>query len=226
MGPTAVHTKLGWVLSGPVQGLQQGNSRVNLISTHSLRVGGEIVQNDKQDLDERLKMFWNLDALGIIEDECSVYEEFERSILFKGGRYEVHLPWKEPHPSLPDNYELSQKRLKGLLERLRQSPHVLKEYDAVIKDQLDKGIVEVVKQPELSCGQEVHYMPHHAVVREDKATTKLRIVYDASAKASGPSLNDCIYTGPKFNQSILDIILRFRTHRIALVADIEKRPFL
>ena len=70
VGPTVVHTKLGWVLSGPVQGLQQGNSRVNLISTHSLRVGGEIMQNDKQDLDERLKMFWNLDALGIIEDEC------------------------------------------------------------------------------------------------------------------------------------------------------------
>ena len=95
-----------------------------------------------------------------------------------------------------------------------------------IKDQLDKGIVKVVKQPELSCGQEVHYMPHHDVVREDKATTKLRIVHDASTKASGPSLNNCLYTGPKFNQSILDIILRFRTHRIALVADIEKRPFL
>ena len=69
-------------------------------------------------------------------------------------------------------------------------------------------------------------MPHHAVVREDKVTTKLRIIYDASAKASGPSLNDCIYTRPKFNQSILDIILRFLTHRIALVADIEKASLM
>ncbi len=70
--------------------------------------------------------------------------------------------------------------------------------------------------------REVHYVPHHAVVREDKTTTKLRIVYDASARSNGPSLNDCLYTGPKFGQSILDIIIRFRTHQVALAADIEK----
>ena len=42
----------------------------------------------------------------------------------------------------------------------------------------------------------IHYLPYHAVVRQDKSTTKLRIVYDASAKADGPSLNECLYTGP------------------------------
>ena len=67
-----------------------------------------------------------------------------------------------------------------------------------------------------------HYLPHHPVVREDKSTTKLRIVYDASAKTCGPSLNECLYAGPKFGQSIIDILLRFRTHRTALAADIEK----
>ena len=68
----------------------------------------------------------------------------------------------------------------------------------------------------------VHYLPHHAVLREDKATTKLRIVYDTSSKTCGPSLNDCLYTGPKFGQRIMDILLRFRTHRVAVAADIEK----
>ena len=38
----------------------------------------------------------------------------------------------------------------------------------------------------------------------------------------GPSLNDCLYAGPKFGQSIMDILLRFRTHRTVLAADIEK----
>ena len=71
----------------------------------------------------------------------------------------------------------------------------------------------------------VHYLPHHAVVRRDKQTTKLRIVFDASAKCDGPSLNECLYTGPKFDQSILDILLRFRMHQVALTADIE-RAFL
>jgi hypothetical protein len=47
-------------------------------------------------------------------------------------------------------------------------------------------------------------------------------VYDASARANGPSLNDCLHAGPKFDQKILDLLLRFRAHRVALTADIEK----
>ena len=69
----------------------------------------------------------------------------------------------------------------------------------------------------------VHYLPHHAVVRRDKSTTKVRIVYDASAKVAGsPSLNDCLLKGPKFNQLIFDILVRFRAYKFALTADLEK----
>ena len=68
----------------------------------------------------------------------------------------------------------------------------------------------------------VHYLPHHAVIRRDKATTKLRIVYDASAKGNSPSLNDCLHIGPALTQNIVDILIRFRTHKVALTADIEK----
>ena len=68
----------------------------------------------------------------------------------------------------------------------------------------------------------IHYLPHHAVIRQDKETTKVRLVYDASARSNGPSLNDCLHTGPKFNQKILEILLRFQSYPIALVADIEK----
>ena len=64
------------------------------------------------------------------------------------------------------------------------------------------------------------------IVSRDKETTKVRIVYDASARSNGPSLNDCLYTGPKFNQKILDILLRFRSHRIAITVDIEKAFFM
>ena len=68
----------------------------------------------------------------------------------------------------------------------------------------------------------IHYLPHHAVIRQEKETTKVRIVYDASARAQGPSLNDCLHTGPKFNQNILEIFLRFRSFPVAWTADIEK----
>ena len=56
----------------------------------------------------------------------------------------------------------------------------------------------------------------------DKNTTKVRVVYDVSAKSDGPSLNDCLHVGPKHNQRIFDILLRFRTKKVALVADVGK----
>ena len=60
-------------------------------------------------------------------------------------------------------------------------------------------------------------------MRRDKSTTRLRVVYDASAKsANSPSLNDCLLKGQKFNQLIFDLLVRFRLHKIALTADLEK----
>ena len=150
--------------------------------------------------------------------------EFEE-IKVKNGRYQVSLPWKDVHSPLPDNYQLALKRLRGLRHHLLQQPALLKEYDAIIQDQVKQGIVEVITDPTPTDSCAVHYLPHHAVVRQDKATTKMRIVYDTSARTTGPSLNDCLYTGPKFDQRILDILLRFRTSKIALTADIE-RAFL
>lgn len=78
-----------------------------------------------------------------------------------------------------------------------------------------------MKQEDPSLGR-VHCLPHHAVVRRDKSTTKLRVLYDASAKCDGPSLNKCLNKGPRFTQLILDLLLRFRSYRIALTADFEK----
>lgn len=150
-----------------------------------------------------------------------MYDEFTSHATFCDGRYSVPLPWKEFHEPLPSNYALCLKRLRGLLTRLKQDPHILKEYDSTIRDQLAKGIIEVVPndepKPEL-----VHYLPHHGVPRHDKTTTKLCIVYDASARGEGPSLNDCLNKGPKFHQLILDLLLRFRSYRVALTADVEK----
>ena len=76
-------------------------------------------------------------------------------------------------------------------------------------------------------------VPHHQhfilvllivviVVRQDKETTKLRVVYDASARSTGPSLNECLHVGPKFNQIIMELLVRFRVHKSAFIANIEK----
>lgn len=194
-------------------------SFVTTHSTHSLRV--DAVTED-ENLEAGLRRFWELESLGILKNEKSVHESFTQQISMKEGRYEVHLPWKESHSPLPDNYDLCRKRLAKLLQKLNQNPELLHKYDAVIQDQLHRGIVEVIPDPADSVDGRVHYLPHHAVVRTDKQTTKLRVVYDASAKTNGPSLNNCLHTGPNFGQSILDILLRFRLHKIALIGDVEK----
>ena len=157
-----------------------------------------------------------------MKDEPSVYDKFVQQISFNGQRYQVSLPWKENTPPLPDNLELCHRQLDSLLRRLKQNPQLLAEYDSIIRDQLNRGMIEVVDDPSSSEHDQVLYLPYHGVVRQDKTTSKLRIVYNASAKMKGPSLNDCLYMGPSFGQSIFDILLRFRFHQIALAGDIEK----
>ena len=85
-----------------------------------------------------------------MRDESSVYEKFVRQVSFNDQRYQVNLPRKENHPPLPDNFELCHKWLIGLLKRLKQNPQLLVEHDSVIKDQLDRGIVDVVTDPSSS----------------------------------------------------------------------------
>ena len=208
-GPTAIHTKLGWVLSEPTSVRGSVSCSMNLSTTHVLKVGAHL--EESKSLDEQLRSFWELESLGIQEEEKTLYDDFATRVAFRDGRYQVSLPWKEYHEPLPNNYSLSVKRLQGLLCRLRQDPEILEEYDRTIKDQLEKGIIEAVPDGDPQPAQ-THYLPHHAVMRQDRTTTKLRVVYDASAKSDGPSLNECLHKGPKFNQLILDLLLRFRSY--------------
>ena len=69
---------------------------------------------------------------------------------------------------------------------------------------------------------EAHYIPHHAVIRHDEETTKLRIVFDGSAKENRPSLNGSLHAGPSLYQGVLEILLRFRMFCVGLIGDIEK----
>ena len=91
------------------------------------------------------------------------------------------------------------------------------------QDQVSKGIVEVIfESTSPVVNGRIHYLPHHGVVRQDKSTSKLWIVNDTWARSYKTSLNNCLYTGPKFGQSIFDILLRFHTQHIALTGDINK----
>ena len=106
---------------------------------------------------------------------------------------------------------------------MRSNPDLGKQYGDIIEDQLKQGIIEKVP-PRTSNQFRKHYIPHHAVINPPKTTTKVRIVYDASAKTKteNKSLNECLHKGPVMLQDLTGILLQFRLNRIALVSDIEK----
>ena len=70
---------------------------------------------------------------------------------------------------------------------------------------------------------QVFYLPMHVVYKNSSTTTKIRAVFDASAKSSsGVSLNDILLVGPTVHSTLMDVLLLFRMHRIVITADINK----
>ena len=65
-------------------------------------------------------------------------------------------------------------------------------------------------------------MPHFPVVKEERVTTKVLVVFDAAAKYDGECLNDTIWLGPKLQRELVDVLTRFRWAPVTLSADISK----
>ena len=179
-----------------------------------------------------LELLWKLEMLGIresglIKDDDIAQAEFNKTVKFlpEKGRYQVQFPKRGQYTDLPDNYRLALGRLKSLLRRLRRSgsEQILQLYDGVFKEQLKLGIIEQVKPTAPPDGY-IHYIPHHAVVDLERASTKCRVVYDASAKMSTAykSLNENLYRGPVDLEDLCGLLFRFREGQIALTSDIEK----
>ena len=107
------------------------------------------------------------------------------------------------------------------MNKLQREPGMIDKYDEIIQEQLTEGIVErVVGEPN---GREF-YIPHKPVKKESAETTKLRIVFDASAKPKedSPSLNECLETGPPLQNLLWDVLVRNRLKPVALAGDLKK----
>ena len=116
-------------------------------------------------------------------------------------------------------------RIKILkLLQLQKDKKLLKDYDDILSEYIKEVILEDVtnKTYVTNC----HYLPHRPVVREDRSTTKIRIVFDASAKYQDEkSLNDILDKGSRLLPYLFDILLRFCVGKNGLIGDI-KQTFL
>ena len=120
-------------------------------------------------------------------------------------------------------WDFCKKRLCALVGRLGSNPEQLVNYDQIVHSQLKEGFIEKVENPYRHTGT-LHYIPHHPVIKEERVTTKIRIVYDAPARISSdaPSLNDCLHVGPSLLPDLSALLMKFRVPQIAMTADIEK----
>jgi hypothetical protein len=202
----------GWVLSGSCD-VKVTPVSDRLITSHQLL-------NIHDVSEETIRSFWNLESLGI-GDGSSPVSVPAMDIVRKNGRYEVGLLWKKDPPVLVNNLVQAKKRLLSLNSRL--SGDLRNEYEKVFKELEVAGFIEEVPKSEVEKRESVFYLPHRPVVKESSCSTKVRPVFDASAAGpNGVSLNDCLDSGPALLPSVVDLVLRFRRWKFALVADVTK----
>ena len=127
------------------------------------------------------------------------------------------------HPKLRDNYKQAVKRLVSTENRLKRNDERADAYSEAINQYSQDGYAEEVINDSSEVEKRVRYLPHHAVFHEDKSSTKTQIVFNASAHDTDEaSLNDCVLPGPALQPNLLSVLLRFRSHPIAIMADVKK----
>nr|XP_012135148.1 PREDICTED: uncharacterized protein LOC100874762 isoform X2 [Megachile rotundata]XP_012135760.1 PREDICTED: uncharacterized protein LOC100874762 isoform X3 [Megachile rotundata] len=209
---TLQKTKLGWVIGGRIPDHDTAQTtRCNVA---------------REGIHEQIAKFWELEEP--IHAPISSEEEREAESHFIAnttrdpitGRYIVKLPFKENTKGLGESFSVALRRFRSLEQKLTKEPQLKIKYTEFLEEYIRLGHMSETKATNLDGG---YYLPHHAVIKQSSLTTKLRVVFDASAKTSnGVSLNDMLLTGPTIQDNLYSLLLRFRFHNYVLTADIEK----
>lgn len=212
VGPTLQKTKLGWIIAGPINSPQSYVFHCNV--------------SQNVTLENQIAKFWQIEECSIdklmSKEEKACEKHFsENTYRDDIGRFVVSIPLKDSPDKLGNSRESAVKRFLSLERRLAKNEEMRDRYIKFMRDYESLG--HMSKVSEESPVKNTYYMPHHGVLKEDSTTTKLRVVFDASAvTTSGLSLNNIQMVGPTLQQDILAILLRFRKHTYVFSADVEK----
>lgn len=215
--PDAINTIFGYILMGRYS--PNSNSTLTSLFCDSNDCLGS--------LDKSMQQFWTVESVPEVNclspDDAWCERHFLDTVSRdKSGRYMVSLPFKEPDPTFPGMYELAASSFLSLERRLLRKPSLYQEYCDFMRDYLESNHMEPVLQSE-KFTESCCYIPHHAVLKPESMSTKLRVVFNASAKVGiRPSLNDLLLPGRKLQQDILSILLSFRLHVYAFSTDIKQ----
>ncbi|GBM72679.1 hypothetical protein AVEN_213178-1 [Araneus ventricosus] len=169
--------------------------------------------------------FWELEKIekpimSVEEEKCEKHflKTYSRN---SEDRYIVQLPLKKDPECLGESQTSALGSLNSLWRRLSKNPELLSLYRNFMQEYEALGHMELVtdnNEPSTS-----YYLPHHGVFKPDKTSTKLRVVFNASALSSnGLSLNNIQMNGGLTQEDLFSIMLRFRKHKFVFSADIRK----
>lgn len=222
IGPNLPHlrkTKLGWIVSGPLP--HKNSHRALVCAEDGLKL------DSFENLDNIVKRFWEIDTLlpknnmlSPHDQECEDHYDLHTR-RDETGRYIVRLPFLSNASSLGQSIAIAMRRFLNLEKKLNRDLVSKKLYVDFINEYQQLGHLQELSNFDSS---EPHYfLPHHCVLKPLSSSTKLRVVFDASCKTStGLSLNDVLHSGPKLQDDLFVILLRFRLFRYVLTGDIQK----
>ena len=181
----------GWIVSGPVK-TTTTDFEVNYFSCHvTMTPTTDSLLNKFRALEVPARKF-----LPLAETQC---EDHFSSTTERNdeGRFVVRRPFEGGEFKLGLSKNLAMRRFLNLERKLIRDHELHKRYSDFMKEFIDLGHMKKVPQGELNNSQNF-YLPHHCVFKEDSSRTKMRVVFDASAKTTkGFSLNDCLMVSPK-----------------------------
>ncbi|XP_076549204.1 uncharacterized protein LOC143306713 [Osmia lignaria lignaria] len=207
-------TQLGWIVAGEINGSSSRNAVQCHFTTHSTP------------LDATLTKFWeleNIPSVKVLSQEEQACEAHFKSNTQRNseGRYIVRLPFNENKENLGESRSMALRRFHFLEKRFEKNPQLKVEYCHFLDEYKQLNHLSLLENKTLTMPG--FYLPHHAVIREDSITTKIRVVFDGSARtSSGVSLNNALMVGPTIQDDLFTLLTRFRSRRYALTADIEK----
>ncbi|XP_055585541.1 uncharacterized protein LOC129738386 [Uranotaenia lowii] len=209
-----VETVFGWLVSGKSTSQEENPNITCHIST-------------LESIDHTLQQFWKIESLdSVILSPAQQYcEKFYSDTVTRNvsGRYVVKYPKREGiSRMLGNSFGNATRRFLNLERKLERNVDLKLKYHIFLKEFLLLGHMRKLDSNDVD-PPTTFYLPHHAVMKESSTTTKLRCVFDASAKTNtGFSLNDTLLVGPVLQDELICLLIRFRKHKIALLADIEK----
>ncbi|XP_054709666.1 uncharacterized protein LOC129219330 [Uloborus diversus] len=176
-----------------------------------------------------LTNFWEIEEVEnhtpCSDDELNYCNEHFAKTHFRNsdGRYVVQMPFKPDCSEimLGNSKQTASRRLDQLWKRLERDPAMKARYTEFLNEYKTLNHMKEIKEDK---GTDVrYYLPHHGIFRPDSKTTKLRVVFNASAKTtSGHSLNDLLSKGGVIQEDLFSILIRFRKYIYAFTTDIKQ----